>query len=183
MPRDEEPVPVYIEPVQLQRALDLLHDISDRLAKIEKKLDLPEQAPQPSKPIAKLLTVAEIAERLGVSKGMVYELTNTSALPSIKLGGVVRVREEDLDAFLRQHRREAADALTRDWSETRLEGPQPTVYTSKTERCHGSRTEPRAMSRYSGRGVCRMCGDDVLLNRDGTIRVHKRYLTTSRIPT
>jgi excisionase family DNA binding protein len=115
---DTELVAVYIEPAQLQRLLDILHDISDRLAKIEEKLTLPEPTPQPSKPIAKLLTVAEVADRLGVARGRVYELTNTKALPSIKLGSTIRVHEEDLNAFLSEHRREAADALTRDWSAT-----------------------------------------------------------------
>ena len=40
--------------------------------------------------------------------------------------------------------------------------------------CAGSHTEPTAASQYHGRGLCRVCRDDVLINRNGLLRKHRR---------
>lgn len=47
-----------------------------------------------------LLTVAEVAAELRVSKMTVYRLTNDRELPSVRIGRSVRVRRADLDAYL-----------------------------------------------------------------------------------
>jgi len=38
-----------------------------------------------------LLSVREVAEQFGVSRKTVYDWTNTGAIPSIKVGGTVRI--------------------------------------------------------------------------------------------
>lgn len=52
-----------------------------------------------------MLTVAQAAERLGISDSLVYELCASGALPHVRLGrpgrrGVIRLDPVDLDAFL-----------------------------------------------------------------------------------
>ena len=37
----------------------------------------------------------------------------------------------------------------------------------------GSHREPSAASVYSGRGICRVCRDDVLINRNELLRKHR----------
>jgi excisionase family DNA binding protein len=50
----------------------------------------------------KLLTVRQVAERLQLSRTWTFRLISSGALPSLKLGPRSRrVRESDLDAFIR----------------------------------------------------------------------------------
>lgn len=46
------------------------------------------------------LTVDEAAQRLGVTRGWIYERTRRNALPHRKLGKFVRFTEEDLQAIV-----------------------------------------------------------------------------------
>lgn len=46
------------------------------------------------------LTPTEIATTLKISKGLSYRLIAHGEIPSIKFGRTVRVRQEDLDAFI-----------------------------------------------------------------------------------
>lgn len=63
-----------------------------------------------------VLTVKETAERLKLSVGCVYQLIAERRLPHLRIGcgrGAIRIREEDLSAFLdtcrvQQHPRQAA---------------------------------------------------------------------------
>ena len=47
-----------------------------------------------------LLTVTEVADRLRVSRGKVYDLCREEGFPSIRVGGLYRVRSSDLDGWL-----------------------------------------------------------------------------------
>jgi excisionase family DNA binding protein len=49
----------------------------------------------------RLLTVAEVAEELAVSTATVYELVRRRALPSVRALNAIRVRREELDAFVK----------------------------------------------------------------------------------
>lgn len=51
----------------------------------------------------RLLTVAEVAARLGVRPSRVRELTRTGAMPSVKIGKYVRIRPGALAAWLAEH--------------------------------------------------------------------------------
>jgi excisionase family DNA binding protein len=48
-----------------------------------------------------LLRVDEVAEVLGISRSTVYELLYAGALTSVRIGAARRVRQRDLEAFVR----------------------------------------------------------------------------------
>jgi len=50
---------------------------------------------------SKFLTPQEVAERLRVSKMTVYRLLKSAELPSVRIGRSLRVRESDVNAFLK----------------------------------------------------------------------------------
>ena len=49
---------------------------------------------------ARLLTVGDVADRLGVSSATVHRLAGAGTLPRIHVGRVTRFRSEDLEAFI-----------------------------------------------------------------------------------
>ena len=53
----------------------------------------------------RLLSAARVGERLGLSRSHVYTLAAAGELPSIKLRGAVRFEPEDIETFIREHRR------------------------------------------------------------------------------
>lgn len=61
---------------------------------------LPPADAAPKRP-ERLLTVAQAAEVLQLSRGKVYELIADGRLPSVSIDRSRRVREADLDAFIR----------------------------------------------------------------------------------
>lgn len=48
------------------------------------------------------MTVAEVATRMRVSKMTVYRLLHGGELPAVRVGRSFRVREEDVDDYLRK---------------------------------------------------------------------------------
>jgi len=52
----------------------------------------------------RFFTIAEVAERLGVSERTVRRWIRRGDLVAHRIGAVVRVAERDLDAFLARHR-------------------------------------------------------------------------------
>ncbi len=48
------------------------------------------------------MTVAEVAARMRVSKMTVYRLLHGGDLPAVRVGRSFRVREEDVDEYLRK---------------------------------------------------------------------------------
>jgi len=51
---------------------------------------------------APLLTVREVAQRLGVRPVTVYRICERGQLPHVRVSNAIRVRPEDLEAFVRQ---------------------------------------------------------------------------------
>ena len=51
---------------------------------------------------SQLLTIEEVAQALKVSKMTVYRYIKANKLPAYKLGQELRVKEEDLNEFLKQ---------------------------------------------------------------------------------
>ncbi len=47
-----------------------------------------------------LLSIKEICEELGMGKSWVYHRLKSGEIPSIKLGGAVKVKREDLNTFI-----------------------------------------------------------------------------------
>ena len=52
-----------------------------------------------------LLSLKEVRQELGMSKGWVYQRIRSGELPSIQLGHTIKVKREDLDAYLQARRR------------------------------------------------------------------------------
>jgi excisionase family DNA binding protein len=47
-----------------------------------------------------LLSIKEVCEELGMGKSWVYQRLRSGEIPSIKLGGAVKVKRTDLDEFI-----------------------------------------------------------------------------------
>jgi excisionase family DNA binding protein len=60
---------------------------------------------------SKLLKADEVASILDVSKSFVYQLIRTGQLRAVRIGTAVRVRPEDLDAFVAKN----LEARRDDW--------------------------------------------------------------------
>jgi excisionase family DNA binding protein len=57
-----------------------------------------------------LLSLKEVCQELGMSKGWVYQRIRSGEIPSVKLGHNIKVRREDLEAYLLQaQRRDSID--------------------------------------------------------------------------
>jgi len=50
----------------------------------------------------KLLKSDEVAEILKVSRSFAYQLMNRGDIPTVRIGSAVRVRVEDLEAYINQ---------------------------------------------------------------------------------
>ena len=50
-----------------------------------------------------LLSVQEVGERLGMGRSWVYQQVKSGQLPSIRLGGAVKVKREDLEDYIQNH--------------------------------------------------------------------------------
>lgn len=58
----------------------------------------------------RLLKIVEVAEILQVSRTTVYRLAQIGELPCVRFAGAtVRVRAEDLERYISEHLREAAE--------------------------------------------------------------------------
>ena len=64
-----------------------------------------------SQTISRLLSVAEVAEYLSVSRSFVYKLINHEYLPAVQIGSAIRVVPEDLHAFIAEQRTTAGEGL------------------------------------------------------------------------
>lgn len=49
-----------------------------------------------------MLKAPQVAEILNISRAFAYKLINQGDIPSVKIGKSVRVRQEDLEAFIEQ---------------------------------------------------------------------------------
>src|SRR5215218_8800491 len=53
----------------------------------------------------RLLSVQEVSEQLGMGRSWVYNQIRSGELPSVQLGGTVKIKREDLEGyFQKQHR-------------------------------------------------------------------------------
>jgi excisionase family DNA binding protein len=56
-----------------------------------------------------LLSLKEVSQELGMSRGWVYQRIRSGEIPHVKLGHNIKVRREDLQAYLQAQRRETID--------------------------------------------------------------------------
>ncbi len=52
-----------------------------------------------------LLSVSEVGELLGMGRSWVYNQIRSGKIPSVQLGGSVKVKREDLEEYIQNHRR------------------------------------------------------------------------------
>ena len=50
------------------------------------------------------LTIGNLQDWLGLSRSKTYELIRTGEIPSYKIGRVLRLRKQDVEQWLEQHR-------------------------------------------------------------------------------
>ncbi len=55
-----------------------------------------------------LLSVQEVGELLGMGRSWVYQQIRSGEIPSVHLGGSVKVKREDLEEYIEKHRRSPA---------------------------------------------------------------------------
>jgi excisionase family DNA binding protein len=72
---------------------------------IPKPLRTHDLIPTPAGAIPRLLSIADVAEWLGVSKSWVYDhiTRKQPRLPCIRLGEITRFRVEEIEEFIREH--------------------------------------------------------------------------------
>ena len=52
-----------------------------------------------------LLTIQQVCQQLGVGRSWVYQRINSGQIPSVQLGGNLRVKREDLQEYIAKHTR------------------------------------------------------------------------------
>jgi excisionase family DNA binding protein len=53
----------------------------------------------------RLLSIQEVSEVLGMGRSWVYQQIRTGEMPSVQLGGSIKVRRQDLEEYIHKHRR------------------------------------------------------------------------------
>src|SRR5215210_7619306 len=102
MPDDSDKIQSLKQALQAHRkALDALEDAL--LAELESL------AKQNGAVGHELLSLKEVCQELGMSKGWVYQRIRSGEIPHVKLGHNIKVRREDLEAYLQAQRRESID--------------------------------------------------------------------------
>jgi excisionase family DNA binding protein len=82
-------------------AVDDIPELLGQLEQLRARLYL--RLSGPSAP-PKLLTVAQVAHRLGVSSARVYDLIREHEMPQVRMGRQVRIREQDLTTWIRDRK-------------------------------------------------------------------------------
>lgn len=83
---------------EVRRLRALRHEIEQDLIAAEAILDAERRREDSG--FSPLLTVQQVARRLGVSQNTVYSLIRTGQINATKLGGSTRVSEEDLGRYV-----------------------------------------------------------------------------------
>ncbi len=163
----------------LGRILSVLHDISDGIREFQRTTTSAPEVVLTDTPAVhqQLLSVKDLAEMLGTSTGFVYGLRASGNGPvATKVGGRLLFQRADIEDWLHRQRETPGDN-TQPWRGSFMPGriganlPR-TSEPQKRAWCSGSHTEPMTAAKYTGRGVCRVCKDDVLVNRDGRLHKH-----------
>lgn len=64
-----------------------------------------------SDPTNEFLRPADLAPQLGVTRSRVYQLLRAGELPSVRIGGVIRIPRRAWEAWLEQQRDHALEAV------------------------------------------------------------------------
>ena len=154
----------------LRRIYQKVSDVSETVQKLQDDRLLAAVEPAPADGPGKLYSLKETAAMLGLSSG-----TIRSDGPTItRAGKRIMFSAEDIQRWKELHR-EPRDDYERNWAPSAVGShsfPTPPKLSRGRPMCLGSEQTPKRLSRYSGRGVCRVCNDDVLIKTDGMLRRH-----------
>jgi excisionase family DNA binding protein len=93
----------------LQRLRQSLEEFNHTLVEVEEALEAEAEAeaqreeassPDGAKGAATILSMAQVCRELGMSKSWVYERVRSGQIPSIKLGGAIKIKRADLDEYI-----------------------------------------------------------------------------------
>ena len=93
----------------LQRLRQSLDEFNHTLLEVEEALEAEAEAeaqreesfsPDGAKGAAAILSMAEVCREVGMSKSWVYERVRSGQIPSIKLGGAIKIKRADLDEYI-----------------------------------------------------------------------------------
>ena len=93
----------------LQRLRQSLDEFNHTLLEVEEALEAEAEvaaqaeevsSPDGAKGAAAILSMAEVCRELGMSKSWVYERVRSGQIPSIKLGGAIKIKRADLNEYI-----------------------------------------------------------------------------------
>jgi excisionase family DNA binding protein len=87
---------------------EALEELEGALLEFEESVDgEAQQRPQGMQGL-NLLSIPELCQQLGMGKSWVYRRLRSGEIPSVKLGRSIKVKREDLEEYLEQHRYQPA---------------------------------------------------------------------------
>lgn len=93
---------------QLKHAIEAhrrsLQELNDALEEFEAALPSEEDSTRTTEQDLQLLSIADVCRLLGMGKSWTYRRVRSGEIPSVKLGRSVKVKREDLEAYLESHR-------------------------------------------------------------------------------
>lgn len=105
--------PDRIEEIDLDALPDLIGELESMKARLVMRLHGLGQRASGDDPLGneQLLTMADVAEALGVEQDYAYDLGRRGEIPTVRFGKYVRVRPSDLREFVDNHRQDGLDSL------------------------------------------------------------------------
>jgi excisionase family DNA binding protein len=98
----------------LKAHLESLKNLQSELEEFEETISGNTQHRSQERGELQLLSVHEVCQQLGMGKSWVYRRLRSGEIPSVKLGRSIKVRREDLEAYLEQLRQ--ADSVAQNGS-------------------------------------------------------------------
>jgi len=88
----------------LEAHLESLEKIQSALEEFEETISGAAPHRSQERGALQLLSVHEVCQQLGMGKSWVYRRLGSGEIPSVKLGRSIKIRRDDLEAYLEQHR-------------------------------------------------------------------------------
>ena len=95
----------------LKQTLDGLHksleELRSALLELEEELLNEEPSANPTGQDLRLLSIQEVCWKLAMNKDSVFRLLRSGKIPSVKLGHVMKVRQADLEGYMKDQQHHA----------------------------------------------------------------------------
>ena len=88
----------------LQSHREALESLESALLGFEESIDGESQERPQERRGLDLLSIPELCQELGMGKSWVYRRLRSGEIPSVKLGRSIKVKREDLEEYLEEHR-------------------------------------------------------------------------------